>query len=244
MKKKLFAMLLTAALVAAQGVTALAAPSAGAGEVIKDASGNAVLTVETPDATVAPIEASAAAEVADTYLASTVSAATKEAVTAQLTEAAGGKVDTILKSMTAEARSGIRRFTFIPSLGVLDVTPAAGSTEVKLTVPNIPAGAKVYALHLTKDGTWEQISVTRDGDLITLSSSNWSPVILGYKEPWVDPDPGHGSSGGGQSSSAETTSAGLVASPKTGVASDWSLWMGGAVALLAVASVMFRKKEA
>lgn len=240
MKKKLFAMLLTAALVAAQGVTALAAGSAEAGNTVKTPLSSIEVTAVTPG-TVDVITSDSVAATVDSYLSCTLSAETKEAVKAQLAEvAADGKVDSVLKSMSADARKGIRRFT---TLGVLDLKPESGST-MTTRITNVPADVTLYALHLTKDGVWEQISVTRNGDMFTFSSSNWSPVIFGYKEPWVDPDPGHGSSGGGQSSSAETTSAGLVASPKTGVASDWSLWMGGAVALLAVASVMFRKKEA
>lgn len=239
MKKKLFAMLLTAALVAAQGVTALAAGSAEAGNTVKTPLSSIEVTPVTPG-TVEVITSDSVATAVDSYLPCTLSAETKEAVKAQLTEAADGKVDSVLKSMSDDARKGIRRFT---TLGVLDLKPESGST-MTMRITNVPADVTLYALHLTKDGVWEQIPVTRNGDMFTFSSSNWSPVIFGYKEPWVDPDPGHGTSGGGQSSSAETTSAGLVASPKTGVASDWSLWMGGAVALLAVASVMFRKKEA
>lgn len=242
MKKKLFAMFLTAALVAAQGVTALAAGSAGAGATIKDSSGNTVLTVETPGAIVEPMGSTSITETVDTYLSSSVGTDTREVVRAQLLNAASGKVDTIIDSMehrsVRETLSGVK---VVPSLGVLDVKPASGSNSVTVRVENIPENAKVYALHLGRNGVWELISATRSGSYITLSSSNWSPVVLVYKEAAAD---NAGGNGGHRSSGSSNSPAVLVTSPQTGVVSDWSLWMGAAVVLLAISGVMFRKKEA
>lgn len=210
MKRKLFAMLLATALIAAQGLTAFAAGSAEAGSsAITDDSGKTVVQVMTDGAKVTPLDSS---------------------------KLDLGKISSSISDRLGKELSGAK---VIPS-AYFKVEPGSPNT-ITFRVTTIPDNVNVYALHEDSVNGWEEISCTRNGDYLTVTSANgWSPLAFVYTEK------GSGSSGSGSpsGSSSSSTPAGLVASPKTGVASDWSLWMSGAIALLAISSVMFRRKEA
>lgn len=212
MKRKLFAMLLATALIAAQGLTAFAAGSAEAGgssSVITDGSGNPVVKAITDGAKISPLDGS---------------------------KLDLGKIASSISDRLGKELSGAK---VIPS-AYFEVAPGSPKT-ITFWVTTIPDNVNVYALHLNSTNGWEEISCTRNGDYLTVTSANgWSPLAFVYT---VKGSSG-GSSGSGSSSSGGSTPVGLVTSPKTGASSDWSLWMGGAVALLAISSVMFRKREA
>lgn len=208
MKRKLFAMLLATALIAAQGLTAFAAGSAEAGSsVITDASGKTVVQVMTDGAKVTPLDSS--------------SLNVKE-ITSSISESFGKQL--------SDAK-------IIPS-AYFEVQPGSPRT-VTFRVTTIPENVNVWALHLDPVNGWEEIFCSRNGEYLTVTSNGWSPLVFVYTEK------GSGSSSGsGHTSTGSSNPAGLVTSPQTGMSSDWSLWMGMAVALLAISSVMFRKKEA
>lgn len=261
MKKKLFAMLLTAALVAAQGVTAFAADSATAGGKIEDPSGNVVIGSPNAEVVIDSVDA-------DTVV-SNYPAEVQETVKTQLEAAANNSAAEIISTMGATEQTALSGSKVVTA--AFDVTSA--EKEIQLYVPTVPENASVFALHLKADGQWELIPAERNGEYITLySESGWSPVVLVYKEEAKVPEqpnqpqqpqkpqqpnqpqkPAQSTRGDQQkpkfqpeshSSSSSNENAVFVTSPQTGVASDWSLWMGAAFVLLAAASVMFRKKEA
>jgi LPXTG-motif cell wall-anchored protein len=236
-KKKFFAMLLTAALLASQGVTVMAAGSAEAGgssATIKDATGAAVVESASGDVTLSAISGS---ETIDS-LAACVPAEKREAVKTQLSEAVKGSLSAIVDSMSENDRNDMSGFKMLSS-AIFNVT-TAGDT-VKLRVPTLKdKNVDVYALHLAADGTWERIRGSKDGEYVTfVSVDGWSPVILVYK----DLGSGSGSSTPSSSSTASGP-AGMVASPQTGVASDWGVWMIAAVGLIAAAGALFRRTKA
>lgn len=245
MKKKLFAMLLTAALVAAQGVTAFAAVSPSTSEPIKDASGNDVVISGNTEVVITKVNTEEAV--------SSLSQSVKETVKGQLQAAAGGNADTIISSMGEVERTALSGATMV-SGAFFNVTTQ--DKTITLRMPTIPANKSVYALHLTAGGKWELIPASRNGEYITLTSAGgWSPVVIVAKDPaeapavdtrtttWEERE-GQRNRHGARPSESTGVDGVLVTSPKTGVASDWGLWVGGAVALLAAASVMLRKKEA
>lgn len=117
--------------------------------------------------------------------------------------------------------------------GVMDVKPDGakkvdGKYVVTFTVQNLTSSmSEVTVLHF--NGTaWEVVesSFNKDAKTVTAKFASLSPVVIVAKE-----------------ASSSSSSSPAAASPKTGVASDWAMWLGAAV-VLGVASVALKKKEA
>ena len=121
--------------------------------------------------------------------------------------------------------------------GVMDVKPDGahkvdGKYVVTFTVQNLTSSmSEVTVLHFNKDAK-----------TVTAKFASLSPVVIVAKEASTGNGSGSGSSSGSSSSSSSSSSA-AAASPKTGVASDWAMWIGAAV-VLGAASVALKKKEA
>jgi len=133
--------------------------------------------------------------------------------------------------------------------GVMDVKPDGaqkvdGKYVVTFTVQNLTSSmSEVTVLHF--NGTaWEVVesSFNKDAKTVTAKFASLSPVVIVAKEASTGNGSGSGSSSGSSSSSSSSSSA-AAASPKTGVASDWAMWIGAAV-VLGAASVALKKKEA
>ena len=100
---------------------------------------------------------------------------------------------------------------------------------------------QIYHMKLDKEGIslgWEKIptKVNWDAKTVTGTFTSLSPVVIVAEKA-------SSSNNNSDSSSSSSSSDGTATSPKTGVASDWVLWVGAAV-VLGAASVALKKKEA
>lgn len=142
-----------------------------------------------------------------------------------------------------DAVKGKKALTPVFDLKALDGTQKVdGYHVVTLKVPNLSGSMKdVTVLHF--NGTaWEIVSSTVDYNqkTVTAKFTDLSPVVIIARE---SSDNGSSGSSSGSSSSSSSSSSAAAASPKTGVASDWAMWIGAAV-VLGAASVALKKKEA
>lgn len=236
MKKKLFGMLLAGALIASQCVTAFAAGSKDAGTEVPGLSGSA------------PEGYTMSTDVSETI--SELPSERREEAAVEISQANSGNLDAIADTLSSSEDKAILNNASVLTK-VFDLKGKAG--KVTFTVANLPEKTSaVYALHLAANGEWEIIPATFDPATgkVTVNFKSLSPVVLIAK---TEADTGSGrkhksSSSSDDSSSGsgapETTADGLIASPRTGMVSDWTLWMGMAVVLLGISGAAFRRTRA
>lgn len=224
MKKKLFGMLLAATLILAQTATVFAAGSKEAPEAGVEA---ASVPIGDTQAAFTELEGSALPE------------EKKEEVKDQIALANAGDLSAIPVAPTGDVKAVTK---------VFDVTQA-GDVSVKVNIPSKVTA--MYALHFSiTRGLWEKLpaAIGNDG-WVTFTLADVSPVILvaevDVDRSYNDDDGDDEAAPAGAASAPAATAAGSVAtSPKTGVASDWALWMVAAVVLLGISGAAFRKTRA
>lgn len=218
MKKKLFGMLLAATLILAQTATVFAAGSAQATEQgTKDA--------------IAKVEASA--ELLDSQKADVTSklvAAEKNDVSA-IASAAGESVGTVKEAI---------------------VTDATAKTHVVKVTPLSNVNWRAFHYSFARK-IWEEVKVevNSTGEVLTAYLDDLSPVVFVAEEVQQSSSKKkHHSSSSSESTAASAPAAtvaadgGVITSPKTGVSSDWSVWMMSAVVLGGISVAAFRRKRA
>lgn len=214
MKKKLFGLVLAAVLVVAQATTVMAAGSKELGTTAADAT-------------------------ASVEQAENLTAAEKETVQTALTKAQAGDLSGIQALPGGE----------LVSCGVFN----ANSVNVSLKGLSIPSNAKrVYVMHfsLTRK-IWECVSANWDGETLTATLKDLSPIVVvadvevdrSYNDDDEDVETTSSGSAAASGTSAAGASAGVATSPKTGVASDWALWIVAAAALAAVSGAAAKRSR-
>lgn len=243
MKRKIFVVLLAVTLMAAQTLTAFAHCSgefggAGSDGTVKWESDDG-LTVNQYDSDVL----------------SKLSEDEKAAVEKQIEEANAADLSPIIKTLDKADQNLVKGATVLTN--VFDVS-GSSSGSITFIVPALNQNVEaVYALHYNIDlRKWEVIKAGLDKETkkVTVTFDSHSPVILVAKT--VSSSGGgskkHKSSGSSSSDSDSTVAAaatvsdegGVATSPKTGVVSDWTLWMGAAVVLLGISATAFRRTRA
>ena len=228
MRKKILATLMVVGLLAAQTLTVCAAPSGATtpstttdGIVVTTSFGNAPVTPASDElAAINAYNGDSSADLATLFNATNGSS---------LANAVKGKIDL----------TGV--FDCYPESGEL-----SGSTDITFSVPNLSKSVKnvqIYHMKLDKEGQslgWEKIptKVNWSAKTVTGTFTSLSPVIIVAEKATSN-----GSGSGSGSSSSSSSSDGTATSPKTGVSSDWVMWIGAAV-VLGAASVALKKKEA
>lgn len=216
MKKKIFGGLLVAALVVTQAIGVFAAPSKSAGvSLAGDSAGNYAVTSDF---------SAAGEEVASLIEKVNAGEATIQDISEQAPE-----LSEVLADMSL-----IGSFVDITPTGA--TKNANGNYEVTLSVPGLPTTATdVSVLHYsTARSTWEVIdpsNVDLASKLVTAEFQDLSPVAVIAKVS-------------GTASNTDSTSATDTTSPKTGVESNWAIWMSSAVVLCGAAAIMFKKNRA
>lgn len=238
MKKKLFGMLLAATLILAQTVTVFAE-----GSKETNVSGVSGVTSVTEGYTV---DKGAASSVENSALTDEQ----KAAATEQIGKANQGDLSAIADTLSGDDKDIVNDANTKALTPVFNVEGKPGS--VTFTLTSVPKNVKaVYALHFnTKSGKWELLPGKLDGNKVTVKFSSLSPVIIIAQTEDESSSGGkkHHSSSGDDSSAASGSTAAAdgstVVSPKTGVTSDWTMWIGAAALLFAVSGIMFRKTSA
>lgn len=163
--------------------------------------------------------------------------ATKDAVKDQIAKAQAGDLSSIPVGPKGD----------VVSCGVYNAT----STNVRLTGISIPKNAvKVGLLHYSiARQTWEYVSANWDGEVLTATLVDLSPIVVVAEvkvdRSYNDDDDDVETTSSGSAAAASTTADGGVAtSPKTGVESDWALWIFAAAALAAVSGTALKKSRA
>lgn len=238
MKKKLIGVLLAATLLVSQAATVFAAGSVTANGV--------TVTSETEG-----VELSAYVPVAD----ATDDAAISDVNSSQKLDAL--KAYDELKSVVA--------YKELVSGGFIDVKMDKPNNGTKYTVTlnglalSKMKASSVRVLHYV-NGVWEVITPdkvdTKNGS-VTVTFDSLSPVAVIAQHVTDSKHDGSGSSSSNSSSASATaadtaaaaaatvaTVDGVATSPKTGVASDWAVWMMAAVVLLGIAGAASRKSRA
>lgn len=223
MKRKLFGTLLAAALVVTSAVTAFAAGSKTAAPTLV---GDSVGKYEVKEITVEafPELAESKPEVIDVILNINAGTASVDKIAEQAPE---------LKEQL-EGKSLVSKFVDITALDAATKTED-GKYQVTLSVPGLTdAESDVLVLHYsTVRNVWETITpsnVDVANKQLTAEFEDLSPVAVIAK---VDAAKAAGTTTG--------TTTGTATSPKTGVASDWAVFMGAAVVLLGASVFAFAK---
>lgn len=218
MKKKLFGMLLAATLVLAQTATVFAAGSA---EATQQGTKKAINVVN--DATELTEEQ-------------------KATVTDQLVKAEKNDVSAIV---SAAGKS-------IGTVKSTVVDDAEGKTHTITVTPLSNVKWRAFHFSFAKKA-WEEVKVEvgSTGEVITAYLNDNSPIVFVAEEVTSSGKKKHRDKSSDEeetvsSSAAATTAAdgGVATSPKTGVESDWAVWMAAAVVLAGTAGVSFKKRRA
>lgn len=236
MKRKIFVVLLAVTLMAAQTLTVFADSSEGLG----GEGDPGISFVESTDGL--------SMKDYDSSQLSGLPSDKQEVVKKQIEEANAADLSPIIETLGKDAQKLVNGATALTK--VFDVTGPVDGGTITFNVPSLVGGRAVYALHLTKDGTWEVIKAQVKGTEVTVKFKSLSPVIL-VSKPTTSGGK-HKSSGSSSSDSDSTVAAaatvsdegGVATSPKTGVVSDWTLWMGAAVVLLGISATAFRRTRA
>ena len=241
MKKKLFGMVLAAALVVAQTVSVFAAGSKTASMTLDpESSGDYVLTESIEEASAFQALEEDAQETATLIRQVNDGSATMS----NFIEAVVNMVDSIA-GMTQEAvtelqanltgKAFVTQFYDLIAQDGVERT-AEGKYRTTLSVPAMTANTEEIAVlhYSTVRELWEIIdplNVDYDAKTITVEFEDLSPIAIIAKEGTFSTD-----AVGSQSQGT---------SPKTGASMSGAVWMGGAVVLMGMAAVVFtRKKEA
>lgn len=218
MKKRLFGTLLAAALVMTSAVTAFAAGSkTAAPTLVGDSAGKYEVKQITAEAF--PELAASKPEVMDAILKINAGTASVEAIAEQAPE---------LKAQL-EGKSLVSPFVDISATDAATKTED-GKYQVTLSVPGLTSAmSDVLVLHYsTERSVWETITpsnVDTQNKQLTAEFQDLSPVS-------VIANPGSGA--------ADNT---VGTSPKTGAASNWTMFMGAAVVLFGASAFVFKKTK-
>ena len=234
MKKKIFGVILAAALVVSQAATVFAAGSRTSDVVVSGDSESYYEVYEGTEETFTDIS-STVPETVSTILEINSGSSTLQSLAQTIRDIISAGTETV--NMTEEQVSALETeiegktmvtqfFDLIPING--GVQNENGQYVATLSVPSLTtAMTNVRILHFsTERALWEVITpddVNYDSKEITATFEDLSPVAI-----IADVD--------------ETAADNAVGtSPQTGVTSTWMLWLGAAVVLAVAAAVTFRK---
>lgn len=120
-----------------------------------------------------------------------------------------------------------------------------GRHKVSMKIPNLASGlTDVAVIHYSPvRHVWESVEFDMDlpGKIITGYFIDLSPVVIVAKEGGSGSGSGSHSSGSGDEGGTAAAESGTATSPKTGVESDWALWMCAAVIFMSVSGIIIRK---
>lgn len=241
MKRVVLGALLAAAVLVVQPMSAAAAPSATNDATVVGESAGSFVVGEVDTSALAGVADEEDVQLLEDLKAQTVAPADFAARVPELKEQMTNKM----------WLTGL--FDLSPADGVQEVD---GGYRVTLSVPTLAEDApNVGVIHFNvSTGAWEYIipdNVDFANKQLTVTFSDLSPVIIVAGEAAQQGGSSSGGSSSGSSSggsssgsSAGSTSGGVGTSPKTGVVSDWGMWIGAAAVLAAVAAVASKRSRA
>lgn len=230
MKKKLLGSVLAVAVLAVSSLGAFAAGSKTADVTpVGDNSGNYVVT-QYEEEKMAELEAEAP-DVAELVRQSNDDEITTEDVITRVLEMVEASIPEELETFRQEleGKTMLSQFVDLDTTGDV-VLNEDGMYETTLSVPTLTeAATNVRILHYsTVRSLWEIVipsDVNYEDKEITAAFEDLSPIVV-----LADVD--------------ETADVAEGTSPKTGVTSDWGLYMAGAVVLFGAAGVVYSRKRA
>ena len=230
MKKKLLGSVLAVAVLAVSSLGAFAAGSKTADVTpVGDNSGNYVVT-QYEEEKMAELEAEAP-DVAELVRQSNDDEITTEDVITRVLEMVEASIPEELETFRQEleGKTILSQFVDLDTTGDV-VLNEDGMYETTLSVPTLTeAATNVRILHYsTVRSLWEIVipsDVNYEDKEITAAFEDLSPIVV-----LADVD--------------ETADVAEGTSPKTGVTSDWGLYMAGAVVLFGAAGVVYSRKRA
>ena len=230
MKKKLLGSVLAVAVLAVSSLGAFAAGSKTADVTpVGDNSGNYVVT-QYEEEKMAELEA-VAPDVAELVRQSNDDEITTEDVITRVLEMVEASIPEELETFRQEleGKTMLSQFVDLDTTGDV-VLNEDGMYETTLSVPTLTeAATNVRILHYsTVRSLWEIVipsDVNYEDKEITAAFEDLSPIVV-----LADVD--------------ETADVAEGTSPKTGVTSDWGLYMAGAVVLFGAAGVVYSRKRA
>lgn len=230
MKKKLLGSVLAVAVLAVSSLGAFAAGSKTADVTpVGDNSGNYVVT-QYEEAKMAELEAEAP-DVAELVRQSNDNEITTEDVITRVLEMVEASIPEELETFRQEleGKTMLTQFVDLDTVGDV-VLNEDGMYETTLSVPTLTeAATNVRILHYsTVRSLWEIVipsDVNYEDKEITAAFEDLSPIVV-----LADVD--------------ETADVAEGTSPKTGVTSDWGLYMAGAVVLFGAAGAVYSRKRA
>lgn len=230
MKKKLLGSVLAVAVLAVSSLGAFAAGSKTADVTpVGDNSGNYVVT-QYEEAKMAELEEEAP-DVAEIVRQSNDDEITTEDVITRVLEMVEASIPEELETFRQEleGKTMLSQFVDLDTTGDV-VLNEDGMYETTLSVPTLTeAATNVRILHYsTVRSLWEIVipsDVNYEDKEITAAFEDLSPIVV-----LADVD--------------ETADVAEGTSPKTGVTSDWGLYMAGAVVLFGAAGAVYSRKRA
>lgn len=230
MKKKLLGSVLAIAVLAVSSLGAFAAGSKTADVTpVGDNSGNYVVT-QYEEEKMAELE-SEAPDVAELVRQSNDDEITTEDVITRVLEMVEASIPEELETFRQEleGKTMLTQFVDLDTVGDV-VLNEDGMYETTLSVPTLTeAATNVRILHYsTVRSLWEIVipsDVNYEDKEITAAFEDLSPIVV-----LADVD--------------ETADVAEGTSPKTGVTSDWGLYMAGAVVLFGAAGAVYSRKRA
>lgn len=230
MKKKLLGSVLAVAVLAVSSLGAFAAGSKTADVTpVGDNSGNYVVT-QYEEEKMAELEAEAP-DVAELVRQSNDDEITTEDVITRVLEMVEASIPEELETFRQEleGKTMLTQFVDLDTVGDV-VLNEDGMYETTLSVPTLTeAATNVRILHYsTVRSLWEIVipsDVNYEDKEITAAFEDLSPIVV-----LADVD--------------ETADVAEGTSPKTGVTSDWGLYMAGAVVLFGAAGAVYSRKRA
>lgn len=231
MKKKLMGVLLAVTLLASQAMAVFAAGSTDASTAVTSETDG--ITVSAYDST--GVEASAATAIAEVNSTGTLSAL-----------ASIGELKDAVKGATLVSGK------FFDVSGITPNNDGKYTFSLRgLALSGMDKGSVRVIHYSTVRNVWEVVkpdSVDRSEGKLTVTLKDLSPVaVIAEKASSSDDDSSSDSDDAVVTTAAAPAPAdasGVATSPKTGVVSDWALWMGAAVVLLGIAGFASRKTRA
>lgn len=157
MKKKFLSLISAVVLTMAMSVTAFAAESQTAADVVAATASGQEITAETLDTFVAATTLSTDVEGATITVVSTAQAAT----------------------LVAQANAIVGSNASIATMVDINVPEGTGTATFTLGVPSLVSGQSVSVLHLKSDGTVEALPVSDVANgSVTFTMSSYSPVAV------------------------------------------------------------------
>lgn len=157
MKKKFLSLISAVVLTMAMSVTAFAAESQTAADVVAATASGQEITAETLDTFVATTTLSTDVEGATITVVSTAQAAT----------------------LVAQANAIVGSNASIATMVDINVPEGTGTATFTLGVPSLVSGQSVSVLHLKSDGTVEALPVSDVANgSVTFTMSSYSPVAV------------------------------------------------------------------